>query len=107
MEHFIIRGGRSLSGEIEAAGSKNALLPILAAALLTDEPCRIKNIPLIQDGENTLLILQNLGAKIIRQGDEVLIDSADLNSYQPPTEVVRKFRGSVLFAGALLGRCQK
>lgn len=107
MEHFIIKGGRPLAGEIEVSGSKNALLPILAATLLTNEPCQIDNIPLIQDGENALAILQSLGAKVFRQGRKVLIDSADVNSFAPPAEVVRKFRGSILFAGALLGRCGK
>lgn len=104
MEHFIIKGGRALAGEIEVSGSKNALLPLLTATLLTNEPCQIKNIPLIQDGENTLLILQSLGAKITRQGNVVSINTSAVNSFQPPAEMVRKFRGSVLFAGALLGR---
>ena len=107
MEHFIIKGGRSLAGEIEVSGSKNALLPILAATLLTVEPCEIENAPLIQDGENTLNIIQGLGAKVVRQGKKVLIDSAGLNSFTPLAETVRKFRGSILFAGALLGRCGK
>ena len=107
MEHFIINGGRSLAGEIEVSGSKNALLPILAATLLTAEPCEIENAPLIQDGENTLNIIQGLGVKVVRQGKKVLIDSAGLNSFTPSAETVRKFRGSILFAGALLGRCGK
>lgn len=105
MEHFVIKGGRPLAGEIKVSGSKNALLPLLAATLLTNEPCLIKNFPLIQDGENALLILQNLGAKITRQKDTVSINASAVNSFQPQREVVRKFRGSVLFAGALLGRC--
>jgi UDP-N-acetylglucosamine 1-carboxyvinyltransferase len=107
MEHFIIKGGRPLSGEIETGGSKNALLPILAAALLTKDPCQIENIPLIQDGENALTILQGLGVKVNRCGKEVIIDAAGLNSFSPPANLVRKFRGSILFAGALLGRCRK
>ncbi|MFA5083904.1 MAG: UDP-N-acetylglucosamine 1-carboxyvinyltransferase [Candidatus Paceibacterota bacterium] len=107
MEHFLIKGGRPLAGEIEVSGSKNAFLPVLAAALLTDESCRIENIPLIQDGENALAILEGLGAKITRQGKGVLINSSGLNSFAPAAEIVRKFRGSILFAGALLGRCGK
>ena len=107
MERFIIKGGRPLKGEIEVSGSKNAFLPILAATLLTVEPCQIENSPLIQDGENALAILQGLGAKINRQGKKVLVDSSGLNSFMPPAEIVRKFRGSILFAGALLGRCGK
>jgi len=104
MEYFVIKGGRALSGEIEVNGSKNALLPLLAATVLTDEPCLIKNFPVIQDAENALLILQNLGAKITRRPGEILIESAGINSFQPPADIVRKFRGSVLFAGSLLGR---
>jgi len=107
MEHFIIKGGRSLAGEIEVSGSKNAFLPVLAATLLTAEPCQIENIPLIQDGENALTILESLGVKINRQGKKVLIDSSGLNSFMPPAEIIRKFRGSILLAGALLGRCGK
>ncbi len=107
MERFIIKGGRPLKGEIEVSGSKNAFLPILAATLLTAEPCQIENSPLIQDGENALAILQGLGAKINRQGKKVLINSSGLNSFMPSAEIVRKFRGSILFAGALLGRCGK
>jgi UDP-N-acetylglucosamine 1-carboxyvinyltransferase len=105
MEYFVIKGGRTLAGEIEVSGSKNALLPLLAATLLTNEPCLIKNVPLIQDGENALLILQGLGAKISRRRDAVLIDTSSVNLFQPPAALVRKFRGSVLFAGALLSRC--
>ncbi len=60
MDYFIIKGGRPLAGEIEVSGSKNALLPLLAATLLTKESCFLKNAPLIQDGESALLILQNI-----------------------------------------------
>jgi len=107
MEHFIIKGGRSLQGEIEVSGSKNAFLPILAATLLTGEVCHLENIPLIQDGENALNIIISLGAKVERHGKRVSINASGLNSFSPPAEMVRKFRGSILFAGALLGRCGK
>jgi UDP-N-acetylglucosamine 1-carboxyvinyltransferase len=107
MEHFIIKGGRPLAGEIKVSGSKNALLPLLAATLLTKKTCVIKNFPIIQDGENALLILRGLGAKITRQKNEVSINTSGVNSFQPSADIVRKFRGSILFAGALLGRTGK
>lgn len=95
-------------GEIEVSGSKNGLLPILAATLLTTEPCRIENMPLIQDGKNAIAILAGLGAKTDFPEEKIItVQTANLDSFAPPPELVRKFRGSILFAGALLGRCQK
>ena len=63
MEKFVIKGGPSLSGEIAAAGNKNAALPILAACLLTDEEVVLTNVPRIRDTETQVAVLEQLGVK--------------------------------------------
>ena len=63
--HYIIKGGRKLAGEIEISGNKNAVLPILAACLLTDEEIIIRNVPRISDVEVFLELFSGLGVETI------------------------------------------
>ena len=69
MESFVIEGGRPLSGSVRAAGNKNAALPIIAAALLTDEPVTLTNVPAIRDVDSMLALVADLGVEVQR-GDE-------------------------------------
>src|SRR5436189_190351 len=73
---FRVTGGRPLSGTIRPAGNKNAALPILAATLLADGPCRIDNVPRIRDVETLLALLQHVGAKVRAPGTTVLRNAA-------------------------------
>ena len=103
---FIIRGGKPLAGEIAVAGSKNAVLPLIAATFLTPELCVFDNVPDIRDVEIMLTIAEGLGSKVAwdRRTHRLEIESAHLASDAPDETLCRKLRGAVLFAGALLGR---
>ncbi|MEK7560472.1 MAG: UDP-N-acetylglucosamine 1-carboxyvinyltransferase [Patescibacteria group bacterium] len=108
-EHFIIRGGKPLNGSIEIRGSKNAALPFIAACLLTDEPCTLENVPAISDVKTMQDIAAGLGADISWNASKhhLTIAAKHLTGYAPDETLSRKLRGSILFAGALLGRLRK
>lgn len=107
-EKFIIKGGKKAKGTIEVMGAKNAAFPILAATLLTKEPCIIDNLPLIEDVFRMLEILEKLGAKISwLDKRKVKIRCSKINPFKIPIEVVNLFRGSILIVGPLLARCNK
>ena len=84
-KQFVIRGGRTLSGEVEISGAKNAVVAILPAVLLSDEPCIIENVPEISDVEISLRILRELGAKIRYLGPHTYeIDTRSVTSFTVP-----------------------
>jgi len=104
-EKFIIQGGRPLEGEVEIRGAKNAAFPILAASLLTDEPCTIDNLPLIEDVLKMIKIIEGLGGKVVwKDKRRIEVDSSNINLQSLPINLIGKFRGSVLLIGALLAR---
>jgi len=107
MSKFVIGGGNPLKGEVRIAGSKNAVLPILAATLLTDQDCEIRNIPKISDVDTMLGILKALGAQIEREPDRVYINTKKVKSWSPPDNLVAKMRASILLIGPLLARFGK
>ncbi len=105
METFVIEGGAPLSGEIVAAGNKNAALPILAACLLTDEELRISNVPRIRDVESMLELLKGLGVKVEWSADNELTLRADaITGKELEVEPASRIRASFLVAGPLLAR---
>ena len=104
-KQFVIRGGRPLHGEVEISGAKNAVVAILPATLLSDEPCIIENVPEISDVDISLRILRELGAKVRNLSPHTYeIDTREVMSYTVPYESARKMRASYYFMGALLGR---
>ncbi|QQS15544.1 MAG: UDP-N-acetylglucosamine 1-carboxyvinyltransferase [Candidatus Moraniibacteriota bacterium] len=104
-EIFRIEGGTKLSGEIEVRGSKNAAAPIIAATLLTKEPCIIRNVPRIEDVFRLLEILESMGSKIDWIGDRtVRIENADIHPDRMNVELVKKIRFSILLLGSLSAR---
>ncbi len=109
MAKFIINGGKALSGEIRVGGSKNTILPLIAACMLTDKPCTLEGVPDISDVATMLEIAEGLGAEIEHDKDthQVIISAGKLTSSTPDTSLSRKLRGSVLFIGALLGRMRE
>ncbi len=108
MARYETIGGRPLEGEVTISGAKNAVVAILPAALLVDGVCRIENVPDISDVRILLNILQDLGAKVQREGtDTVIIDSTTITSTTPAPELVKKMRASYYLMGALLGRFRK
>ncbi len=105
MDRFIIDGGRRLNGSVRVSGSKNAALPILISTLLTDEPCRIENVPTrLRDIKTTLRLLESLGKKVTVSGGSVRVVSGGSLKTQAPYDLVKQMRASVLAAGPLLAR---
>jgi UDP-N-acetylglucosamine 1-carboxyvinyltransferase len=106
MDKILIHGGRPLSGSIKISGSKNSALPILAATLLTREPCILHRVPDLSDTHYMLQILMHLGAQVERASGTVTVNAEKIDSIAP-YEVVRKMRASVCVLGPLLGRCKE
>jgi len=106
MDKIRIHGGRPLSGSIKISGSKNSALPILAATLLTREPCTIRRVPDLSDTHYMLQILKHLGAEVERASGTVTIAAVKIDSIAP-YDVVRKMRASVCVIGPLLSRCKE
>jgi UDP-N-acetylglucosamine 1-carboxyvinyltransferase len=105
---FIVEGGTPLRGEIRPAGNKNEALPLIAAALLTDEPVTLRNVPRIRDVRGMLEIVSALGAKVEElDATTVRITAADLKSTDVPPALAREIRTSLLFAAPLLARHKK
>ena len=106
MDKLVIQGGIPLSGEIRISGAKNAALPILCAALLTEEPLRIGNVPYLRDVTTMLELLNQMGAEISvndRMGVEIV--ARKLHNPAAPYELVKTMRAAILVLGPLLARC--
>ena len=103
MDKLIVHGGTSLSGSINISGSKNASLPILAAALLTDQQVVIERVPDVSDTNYMLQILSALGCEVERYSGTVKITAADIHP-EAPYEIVRKMRASICVMGPLVAR---
>lgn len=108
MDKFVINGGRRLSGQVEISGAKNAAVAILPAVILSDEVCRLENVPNISDVTAIMKILYELGAEV-RSVDShtVEIDPARINSHIVSNEMANRMRASSYFMGAMLGRFNK
>ncbi|MCB2011787.1 MAG: UDP-N-acetylglucosamine 1-carboxyvinyltransferase [Geminicoccaceae bacterium] len=107
MDRIIIRGGTPLKGRIPVSGAKNAALPILAAAILSDEPLRLTNVPDLADIHSMLRLLQILGVEarhVAGEPGSMEMRCTDVLSTVAPYELVRKMRASVLVLGPLLAR---
>lgn len=107
MSKFIIQGGKKLSGEITVSGSKNAMFPLFAAALLTKEECRFANVPAIKDREVMISLIRDLGAVVSETDHEVTIQANDLKKTQLDQNLAGRLRGSIVLLGVLLGRLKK
>jgi len=105
MEKLVIEGGVPLSGTIQAAGNKNAALPLLAASLLTEERVEIANVPRIRDTEAMLDLLADLGVTVERlDGNKVALTAANIASTDVDPALAERIRASFLVAGPLLAR---
>lgn len=106
MDRFRIEGGRPLTGEVSISGAKNAALPVLAAALLTDEPVILHGIPHVRDLRTMESLLNNCGATTHRREDDALVIHAkEITSPEAPYEIVKTMRASSLVLGPLAARC--
>lgn len=103
MDKLVVHGGSVIKGAINISGSKNASLPILAAAILTGEDCIIRRVPDVSDTNYMIQILSALGADVERSSGTVRITCADISD-QAPYELVRRMRASICVMGPLLAR---
>jgi len=104
MDKLLIRGGRPLQGEVRISGAKNAALPELCAALLTDQPVTLLNVPRLQDVATMVKLVQNMGVSVQREDDRVVLDAGTLDKPEAPYDLVKTMRASVLALGPLLAR---
>ena len=103
---YVVEGGHPLSGSIRPSGNKNAALPIVCAALLTEQPVTLTNVPRIRDIEVLVTLVQSLGASAEWTGrNELAIHAKDVSPAQLDRVLSAKIRGSILLAGPLLARC--
>lgn len=107
MSAFIINGGRRISGSVKVQGSKNSVLPILAATYLVGGKSVIHNCPKLSDTNSTVKILQSLGCVVTRKGNTIVVDSTNACGYEIPELLMREMRSSVIFLGAIIGRMKK
>lgn len=103
---IVTHGGVPLRGRVRVGGAKNAALPIMAAALLTDEPCVIENVPILRDIYVMVELLEHLGAEVDfdRPQHRVRIHARDIRRHSAPTELVERMRASFLVSGPVLAR---
>ena len=106
MDKILVHGGYPLSGSIKISGSKNSALPILAATLLTKDPCVLRHVPDLSDTNYMLQILTHLGASVERASGTVSVQAEKVESVAP-YEIVRRMRASVCVLGPLLARCRE
>lgn len=108
MEQYVIKGGNPLYGEVEIGGAKNAALPILAAAVMTDETVTIDNLPNVRDVNVLLQAIEQIGARVERISEhKVKINGSFIRDLTVDNEFIRKIRASYYLIGALLGKYKK
>ncbi len=104
MDRFLIQGGRPLRGSVECARAKNAVLPLLAACLLTEDSCTVEDVPLLEDVNTMLELLRCIGVKVVRQDRRVMIAARGRLNPEAPYDIVRRMRASYYVLGPLLAR---
>lgn len=104
MDAIHIRGGNALFGETRIQGSKNAVLPIMAATLLIQDTCVIENCPRISDVGHMQKLLTRMGCKVSRTGKDLMIDAKSVSEDEMDGESVTGMRSSIMLLGAMLGR---
>lgn len=107
MSKFIIQGGKKLEGEVRISGSKNAALPIIAATVLVKGKTTLYNVPNIQDVQTMFQIIKDIGGKVTKKNNKVIIDTSKIHTYEIPENLMRKMRSSVILAGAIIGKYNK
>ncbi|MBX9722185.1 MAG: UDP-N-acetylglucosamine 1-carboxyvinyltransferase [Candidatus Obscuribacterales bacterium] len=101
---IIIQGGRELNGTVHVGGAKNAVLKIMAAAILTKDTCVLRNVPNLTDVEMMAAVIRHLGGKVTVANNEVIINCADVKEIEAPYELVSQLRASFVVLGPLVSR---
>ena len=105
MEKILVKGGRSLVGDVRISGAKNAVLPILAASLLAERPMIISNVPHLKDVTTTMELLGRMGVSLtVDERMNIEIDTSSIDRLVAPYDVVKTMRASILVLGPLLAR---
>jgi UDP-N-acetylglucosamine 1-carboxyvinyltransferase len=104
MEQFVIRGGRRLRGQVSISGSKNSALPIMAACLLAEGPCKLYPVPSLADVDFLGELLGELGCQVSREGSNLLLQVKSESSSHARYDIVRKMRASICVLGPLLAK---
>ena len=104
MKYIEIEGGHPIRGELAVQGSKNAALPMMAAALLTSQPVVLERCPQIEDVQVMCELLRYVGAEVTWQGERVRIHARRIQNTQLPQKLVNRMRSSVMLMGPLLSR---
>jgi UDP-N-acetylglucosamine 1-carboxyvinyltransferase len=107
MDKYIINGGNKLYGEVNIQTAKNAVLPILAASILSDGKVMIKNVPEICDVYNMVKILNCLGCKVVYMGKDILIDPTFADCFEIPCNLASELRSSIFLLGSVVSRFKK
>lgn len=108
MDKLLVRGGKALRGTIVVGGAKNAVLPIIIAAMLAKTPSHFDEVPMLDDVDTICEVLKYLGVRIDDSVDHALtVDSSGLNNYEPPYDLVSTMRASFLVLGPLIARLGK
>ncbi len=104
MDKLIVQGPTTLKGTVKVSSAKNATLPILVATLLCPFPVKFNGIPDLMDVSTILKLLQSLGVKVTKNGDEMIVDASQLDNQHADYALVKTMRASVLVLGPLLAR---
>jgi UDP-N-acetylglucosamine 1-carboxyvinyltransferase len=107
MDKFVVEGRARLEGKVACSGSKNAALPIMVAGLLVSGNTRIRRVPRLRDVNTLGRLLEMMGARLARDGEDVLVDTRDLVSMVAPYDLVKTMRASVYVLGPLLARARR
>jgi len=107
MDKIVIRGGERLIGEVEVSGSKNAVLPIFVASLLTEGKNLFHKVPNLMDVRTIIRVLSNLGVKVWKEGESHSIDATNISTHEAPYDLVKTMRASILARGPHVARMGK
>lgn len=107
LEAYVVQGGERLGGTVRVEGSKNAVLPILAASLINGDKNVLHNCPALRDVLFTLSIFESIGCRVERKEEKLIVDSSTVNTERIPDKLVREMRSSVIIMGAMLTRMKK
>lgn len=107
MEKFKVHGSGPLQGEVTISGAKNAALPILFAAILSEGPVEVANVPALRDIDTSMELLKRLGAEVSREGQSIHVDAGAIHEYCAPYDLVKTMRASIWALGPLVARFGK
>ncbi len=107
MNKLVIEGGVPLKGELKVQGAKNAVLPILAATILAEGECELKNCPDLRDVEKTQTILTQLGCKVKRHKNTIRVNPLGINNFIVDEKLMREMRSSIILLGSIISVCKK